>query len=85
MKTQMLEAITAAAAMLTLVAVLGYAMAQTLGREEPSTVTVPPPAATPPIDPEAQRLINELREQLRVPAYYRVPAVADVKHAKVWM
>ncbi len=85
MKTQTLEAIIAAVAMLTLVATLGFAMAETLRHDAPTTAAVPPAPAAPPIDPEAQRLINELREQLRVPAYYRVPAVADVKHAKVWM
>lgn len=85
MKTQTLEAITAAVAMLTLVVALGYAMAETIERSEPSGVVVPPPPASPPVDPAAQRLIDELHKRLQAPVLSRVPFVADTQSAKVWM
>jgi hypothetical protein len=79
-------AVVAEAAALTLVAVLGYAMAQTLEREEPTAIMIPPPpAAAPKIDPDVQRLIDEVRKVTQAPAFHHVPFAGDVQRNKVWM
>ncbi len=83
MKT--IEAVLSALAMLALVVALGLAMAITLERGQSVAITVPPAEKNPPIRPEVQRLIDELRRLTEAPAFYRIPWAGDRVNQKVLM